>query len=359
MYILGHQMSKWGHTLPRLIPLLRSASLVGYAELAREVGLDPNAMLRQAGLNSRHLADPDTPISSSAVRLLMEASAAASGVEDFGLRLASTRTLSNLGPLSVVMREAKTAREAIDNLCRYMRLLNASLLTRVEEHEDLSVVYLEVLTADRESVRQVTELSMGVLYRSIAELLGPSWKPKSVCLEHRRPHGPTIHKAVLGGSVEFDVSFNGIVCSTKQLSWPLSGGDSRMAPYARRFLDQALSFAGESSADNVRRIIIALLPSGRCTADQVAETLRIDRRTLHRHLLTEGTNFSLLLQTVRSEFASRHIADSDRSLAEVADLLGFSSPSAFAFWFRKNFGMTASMWKQSQGRKSPKHNAAV
>ena len=200
-------MSKRGHTLPRFVPLLRSASLVGYAELAREVGLDPDAMLRQAGLNSRHLADPDTPISTSAVRLLLEASAAASGVEDFGLRLASTRTLSNLGPLSVVMREAKTAREAIDNLCRYMRLLNASLLTRVEEHEDLSVVHLEVLTADRESVRQVTELSMGVLYRSIAELLGPSWKPRSVCLEHRRPHGPTIHKAVFGVSVEFDVKF--------------------------------------------------------------------------------------------------------------------------------------------------------
>jgi AraC-like DNA-binding protein len=125
-----------------------------------------------------------------------------------------------------------------------------------------------------------------------------------------------------------------------------------MAPYARRFLDQALSSAGDSSAHNARRVIVALLPSGRCTVDQVARTLGMDRRTLHRHLLAEGTNFSLLLRMVRSEFASRHIVDSDRSLAEVADLLGFSSPSAFAFWFRKNFGMTTSMWKQRQGRGS-------
>jgi hypothetical protein len=62
------------------------------------------------------------------------------------------------------MREAQTAREAIDNLCRYMRLVNASLLTSVEEHDDWSVVRLEVvLTEAHGSVRQVTDLSMGVL----------------------------------------------------------------------------------------------------------------------------------------------------------------------------------------------------
>ena len=111
-------MSKRGHTLPHFVPLLRSASLMGFDELARAGGLNPDAMLRQAGLNPRHLADPDTPISALGVCQLLEASAAASGIEDFGLRLASTRKLSNLGPLSAVMREAQTAREAIDTPCR-------------------------------------------------------------------------------------------------------------------------------------------------------------------------------------------------------------------------------------------------
>jgi AraC-like DNA-binding protein len=122
-----------------------------------------------------------------------------------------------------------------------------------------------------------------------------------------------------------------------------------MAPYARRFLEQAVP-SRESSANNVRRVIIALLASGRCTADQVAKMSGIDRRTLHRHLLAEGTSFSTLLREVRSEVAARHISDSDQPLAEVADLLGFSTPSAFAFWFRRTFGMTASAWKQRQGR---------
>jgi AraC-like DNA-binding protein len=330
--------------------MLRSASLTGYAELARGVGLDPDAMLRRAGLNSRHLADPDTPISARAVRQLLEACAAASGTEDFGLQLARTRKLSNLGPISAVMREARTAREAVDNLCRYMRLLNAELLTGIEEYEDVSIIREEILTDSRGPVRQSIEMAIGVLYRIIAELLGPDWKPKAVCFEHRQPHGPTIHRSMFRVAVEFNASFNGIACATRDLNASLTDADSRLAPYARRLLDQALSYAGESSTYSARQVIIALLPLGRCTVDQVAKTLGMDRRTLHRHLLAEGTNFSLLLRAVRSEFASRHILDSDHSLAELADLLGFSNPSSFAFWFRQNFGMTASSWKQRQGR---------
>ena len=328
--------------------MLRSAGLTGYVDLARHVGLNPDAMLRKAGLNPRHLAEQDTPISSLGARQLLEASAAASGTEDFGLQLARTRRLSNLGPISAVLREASTAREALEELCRYMRLLNAALLIRIEDHEDLSIIRGEVLSDERASVRQSVELTIGVLYNIVAELKGPGWKPRTVCFEHRRPLGPTIHRTMFGVAVEFNANFNGIVCATHDLSSPLSAGDSRLAPYARRFLDQALSTAAESATHNARQVIIALLPSGRCTADQVAKHMGMDRRTLHRHLIGEGTNFSLLLRAVRSEFASRHIRDSDRSLVELAELLGFSSPSALAFWFRKTFGMTVSMWKKSE-----------
>jgi AraC-like DNA-binding protein len=230
-----------------------------------------------------------------------------------------------------------------------MRLLNAELLPRIEEHEDVSIISEEMLTDDRGPVRQGIEMAIGVLYRIIAELLGPGWKPRGVCFEHRPPHGPTIHKAMFGVAVQFNAGFNGIVCATQDLDVSLSTPDSRLAPYARRFLDRALSYAGESSMHSARQVIIAVLPLGRCTADQVARTLGMDRRTLHRHLLAEGTNFSLLLRAVRSEFASRHIVDSDRSLAELADLLGFSGRSAFAYWFRQNFGMTVSVWRHRHG----------
>jgi AraC-like DNA-binding protein len=302
-------------------------------------------MMREAGLDPRCLDDPETPISVAAARQLLESSATAAGADDFGLRLARDRHISNLGPISIVLREEPTARQALDTLSRYLRLLNASLLTLIEDIDDLVIIREDILLEGAPSVRQSIELAIGVMFRILLELLGPAWRPRRVCFMHRPPADMAIHRALFGSSIEFNSSFNGIVCSASDLAARLPVHTSGMSPYARRFLDQALSGMRGNSVDSARQLIAALLPGGRCTADQVAQHLGVDRRTLHRHLQSQGTSFSMLLKSIRGEFARRQIRDSDRSLAELSELLGFSGPSAFAYWFRQQFGCTVSQWR--------------
>lgn len=339
----------WDTSMATAVPVIRSASLSGYIELARALGLDPQAMMRAAGLSPRCLDDPETPISVVAVRQLLEHSAQAAGVEDLGLQLARGRRLANLGPISIVLREEPTARQALDTLGRYLRLLNASLLTQIEDHEDLVIIREEVLVDGPGSVRQSIELAVGVMFRILTELLGTQWRPRRVCFTHRPPVDGNSHRRLFGMEPEFNSSFNGIVCAARDLSARLPTLDSGMAVYARRFLDQALRTSRTSTQDSARQLIAALLPGGRCTADQVAQHLGVDRRTLHRHLAADGTSFSGLMRTVRREYALRQLRDSDRTLAELAELLGFSGASAFAFWFRQQFGCTVSQWRL-QGR---------
>lgn len=333
--------------MPRTLPVIRSASLSGYVELAQSLGLHAQSMMARVGLSLRCLDDPETPISVVAVRQLLESSAQAAGVEDFGLQLARGRRLANLGPISIVLREEPTARQALDTLGRYLRLLNASLLTHIEDHDDVVIIREEVLIDGGGPVRQSIELAIGVMYRILLELLGDSWKPRRVYFAHRPPARLDSHRQMFGSLVEFNCPFNGIVCAAKDLGAQLPRLESGMSDYARRFLEQALSRTSGNTLDSARQLIGALLPGGRCTADQVAQLLGMDRRTLHRHLLAEGESFSSLLRAIRAEFATRQIRDSDRSLAEMADLLGFSGPSPFAFWFRQQFGCTVSQWRQA------------
>ncbi|MEN9671575.1 MAG: HTH-type transcriptional regulator VirS [Pseudomonadota bacterium] len=327
--------------------VIRSASLSGYIELASALKLNPQAMMRKAGLSTRCLDDPETPISVLAVRELLESSAKAAGVEDFGLQLARGRRLSNLGPISIVLREEPTARQALTTLARYLRLLNASLLTRIEDYGDVVIIREEFLLEGTVSVRQSIDLAIGVMYRILEELLGVDWKPKRVCFSHRPPRDLSGYKSFFGASLEFNSNFNGIVCAARDLSAKLPMADTGMAPYARRFLDQALMRSRSNTLDAARQLVVALLPGGRCTADQVAQHLRMNRRTMHRHLMAEGETFSSMMQSVRSELALRQIRDSDRTMAELAELLGFSDASAFAYWFRRRFSCTVSTWRKS------------
>ena len=123
-------------------PLVRSATLDGYAGLARSLDLDAAQLMRDAGLDPADLAAPDKWISAVAVSRLLEASAAASGLADFAIRLAELRRLSTLGPLSVVLREEPDLRSALTLLLRYMHSYNEALRMRLDESAEIVTIRL-------------------------------------------------------------------------------------------------------------------------------------------------------------------------------------------------------------------------
>jgi AraC-like DNA-binding protein len=102
--------------------------------------------------------------------------------------------------------------------------------------------------------------------------------------------------------------------------------------------------------DKVRELVRLQLPAGRCTIERVARQLDVDRRTLHRKLAAEGRTFSDILESVRTEIATRILQSRERPLTAVADLLGFSDLSAFSRWFRARFGLSPSAWRTRLAR---------
>ena len=77
----------------------------------------------------------------------------------------------------------------------------ASLLTHIEDHDDVVIIREEFLIDGATSVRQSIELAVGVMYRVLQELLGPEWQPRQVCFAHRPPVNMTSHRALFGPQV--------------------------------------------------------------------------------------------------------------------------------------------------------------
>src|SRR4249920_3629253 len=140
--------------------LTRSASLTDYEHVARSVGLDPFRMLRLAKLPAKVLDDPNLMISADSVAWLLEESARLSGQEAFGLLLAETRSLANLGMLALAVREEPTLRAALHSFVRYMRLHNAGVQLRLDDPAD--VVMLHVGMQGHSVSRQAIEQSTGI-----------------------------------------------------------------------------------------------------------------------------------------------------------------------------------------------------
>jgi len=322
--------------------LIRSASLTHYADVARGAGLDPGLMLREFGLPQRCLVDAEIKIRLVSARRLLEASAERSGVEAFGLLMADARRLSNLGPLGLLVREQPTLRLAIEAFARYARRLNEELLFMIEEAGDVVVLREELIVGDASPVRQSTELAVGVAFQMLRTLLGPDWRPRRVCFAHDAPADRSVHQRIFGHSVEFGHDFNGIVCARADLDLPNPGADPAMAKYARDLLEASLTGPADDMSRDVRELVVMLLGTGPCTIERVAQHLGVDRRTIHRRLARGQQTFSGVVDTVRRELAERYLKDKNRSLAEIASLLGFAAPSGFSRWYRREFSGRAS-----------------
>jgi AraC-like DNA-binding protein len=326
--------------------LMRSASLAHYADLATSVGLEPHAMLAAVDLPRSCVDNPELRIPAAAVMRLMELSAELSGEEAFGLRLSVTRRLSSFGIVGMLARDEPTLRQTLDTLTRYLYLHNESLTTQI--HESGGVVVIEqMLLPNLGAGRQSVELALGALYHTLCLALGKDWQPLGVSFMHPAPASLSWHRSIIGSNLRFSQDYNGIVLSSADMDAPLHSADPSMRQQVRKLVHEDLSGHALTFRDEVAHLIMALLPTGRCSADQVAKYLGVTRRTVHRRLSGDGTGFAQLLDDIRLELAERLLGYGDRKLTDMAPLLGFSSLSAFSRW-RRCHPMDAKRDKASQ-----------
>lgn len=323
--------------------LVRSASLTNYIEVARSLGLDPDRMLERFGLARHCLRNPDFKIPEDAVRGLLEASAQAAGIEDFGLRMAETRVLSNLGALALLVRDQPSVRQALEAWIQYRKVHTDSVSLHIEHSRGDVIISLLRSVKTTSPKRQTVEMTIGVLCRMLRFLIGEHWQPR-VCFVHTAPRRCETHRRLFGSKIEFSSDFNGIICRASDLDAPIKSADPAMVRYAQQYVD-SIARKNESFSEKVRELVMAMLLSGHCRMMRVAEHLGIDRKTVHRRLAEEGTSFSAIVDAVRTQTVNQHIEDRERRLSDVAYMLGFSDQSAFSRWFKRRFGRSVSEWR--------------
>ncbi|MFE7215900.1 AraC family transcriptional regulator [Streptomyces sp. NPDC057611] len=334
-------------------PLVRNAALNSYVEVSQSLGIDPRSLMRRVGLDPVGLAVQDRWISGVAVAQLLELSAATSHREDFGLLLAERRRFSNLGRISLVIREEPDVRSVLELLVRHEYMYNEMLRSRLSEAHGLANLKVSLELGEVMAARQAVELAVGAFHQVLRKFLGTRWQAVSVCFTHSAPADTGTHRRVFGPVVEFDREFNGIVFYAGDLDAPNPMSDPLLRTYARQYFESIAVSRDTTVLDRVRELIEVLLPTGRCSIEQVAYSLGVDRRTVHRHLSASGETFSSLLNVTRTQLAEQLVANQRHSLTEISRLLGFSAPSAFSRWFSGRFGCSPREWRLRRTRQQP------
>lgn len=328
-------------------PRIRTATLTGYAELCRSVGLDPAELVAAVGLTTADLDASDRWIPAAPAARLLELSAQRSGVADFALRLAERRRLGTLGLIGAVVRDEPDLRSALGLLVRHERVYNEALHLRMSEDEVLVTVRTWLEFGEPAPTDQALDLVLAAILGVVRALVRDDWEPLSASFTRAAPADSAPYHRLFGPWVRFGQGATSLVFHTRDLALPVVVSDPSLRPYTHALLGSVADPLPDTATAQVAEALEFLLPLGGASADQVGRRLGMRPRQLQRALAQEGETFSGVVHDVRARLAERYLSADGCTLTELSQRLGFAAPSAFSRWFRQQFGTSPTEWRSA------------
>jgi AraC-like DNA-binding protein len=309
------------------------------------VGLDPLEQLKLSNIGLEELSNPDNWLAARSVADLLERSALESGRSDFSLLLAECRSLASLGPLSLLLKHEASPRRIVHQINHFKRHLNDIFDVHLEESDDLTLLRWTVPAAY--ATPQIVILVTAVGYRALVESMNGSWVPERIHFPFARPAIMQTFHRFFARPIDFDSEFSGFSFPTSDLDQPNPSADEHMANHAAALL-RMVAPPPESIADRARHALVLLLPVGKGALGNVANNLGIQSRALQRELNDDDLTFAELLNETRRDLAKAYLTNPNRTVSEVATLVGYSSASSFSRWFSDEYGISPSRWRRAQ-----------
>lgn len=312
-----------------------SASLIGSRELIAELGGEPETIARAAGVPAYAFETPDVYIDAECLIDYLELAAEACDCPEFGLLHGSRLPMGIFGRIWLLMRDAESVFAALQCFVKYYGLFTDMGVFRFEPAGDGQWLHYALQPLGRHGHRQVINASLAVVCLFIRENIQARWQPSRVALRQSAVANDSFTE-FFGRRPEFGSASDALFIENSILDRTLGRG-------ALRGLSKqsALAYSqheGPIVLTEVKSILTVLLPYKECSIRTVAETLRLSERTLQRRLENLGTNFSAVADSVRADLAWHHVTSSRLRLAQIADMLGYQTQSAFGRAFQRWHG---------------------
>lgn len=317
--------------------LIRSAILDGAAALIRASGARPGPIARRAGLPNAALGDPDLLVPATAVLQFFELAAEACRMRTWGLSLArGARLATMIGPLWVLLRNARTVGQMCDELAENFDLYSDAALVRVERIRGGALLDWSTAAGQHASELQMAEFALSVFASEIRSHLNRDWMPAAVLFRHASPRGSlAAYRAAFGNDLRFNQDRNALLLDGATLAAPLKARGPAARALASRVVRLEAERPERQLAHSVEAVVRALMPYAPCTIGEVSRALDHAPRTMQVRLQREGTSFVQVRDAVRADLASKYLRYSDLTAAQIAEILGYADPTSFSRSFRR------------------------
>ncbi len=258
-----------------------------------------------------------------------------------GLELGMSIRPSHLGILGYLTLSCDTVAEALQRFERYQRLLHDG--DRAHPIAQGDQVCMRWSSDFGPSTRLSDEVLVVGMLRFVRMMTGvEDLAPSRVRFNFPPPPDFSPYEQLFHCPVEFECPFTELHFPLTYFALPVTNSDPGLKNLLDRQAEALLAVLPDSEdfQQSLQQAIIKAIQNGEPTLEQVARTLALSPRTLHRRLAEKKLVFKELLQQMRLQLARQYLEEQRLTLSEIALLLGYSEQSAFTRAFRQWTGKT-------------------
>lgn len=313
-----------------------AAWVKGIVELFGAHGLEPLALLEDAGLPLDELDDADGRFDSDAVSALWSLAVRQSGHPHLGLALDGGARPACFGVVLHVMMSCPDLDTALRRMVRFMPIVSSAASFGLA-HDAQGCALTLALDAGAPGERY--DFALLTVARLCRWMSGRDLRPQSVELAHARPADLLPYLAAFGCPCHFGAGGYRLCFSAADLRSRLMTGNPLLSELHERFASERLARLDEArTTRRVKELVLACLADGEPARAEVARTLCMSERTLQRRLQDEGTSYVQLVDAVRRERAAHYLDQTSLCFTEIGYRLGFANQGtlfrACKRWFK-------------------------
>ena len=240
-----------------------------------------------------------------------------------------------------------TLRDALNFNGKYQRLTQELGKTHLDVSAGEARIIWRPFTEDAEYMRPITE-AVFAGYAAFGRWL--TWLHNQEMVAMRFRHKETQHAEytsdLFGCSTEYKAPVDMMIFDVSLIDMPLPQSNPTLIDILSKRLDQQLAEldAPVTTRAQTYQCIQSMLDVGAPNTARVAAALSVSERTLRRRLADEGMSFRSILENVRRDLCEVFIREHRKSIAEIAQALGYSEQSAFTRAFKKWYGKPPSKY---------------
>jgi AraC-like DNA-binding protein len=328
-------------------PSVHARGINAILQVSERFGVAQKDLLAQAHLEAEWLRHADDRLPVERQFDTYRVAAELTGCNDIGLYVGRALFFGSLNLLLYMSTLCETFRDYLNLQPSILKLRGDIGETTVERKGEHMIVVWKPRYPETESERFLSDEILVTAAAIVNTLCVDPIPVLRADFTYKQPEDLAQLQLAFGDNLHFEQPCSCIYLDRRYLKSPMIKLDYELDEDWTSALEDLFEdeFKEDPFLHATRHIIARALPLGEVAIDKLAEELGVSRRTLQRRLAERNTYFLQVLAEVRSELASRYLADNRLGITEIAFLLGYSDLASFSTAFRGWFGMSPSEYR--------------